>query len=205
MTTHPVALEVPRPEHLSRLHVLVRLGAVCLVGMLGQSVSWPWWAAYVMLPLLALALISEKGPARYVAEDGRWLTAVLKWFLALHAYLALLTDGLPDQDYAKRVELTLHETASPTPGTAALKWLTSIPAGILLMLLGIASFLVWVVSMIIVALTAALPAPLHRFQVGVLQFEARLFAFHASLVDEYPPLTLESGAAHAHLTPGGTA
>ncbi len=204
MSTHAISLDVTRSERLSRLHVLVRLAAVCVLGAFEYSLSWPWWAAYLMLPLLALALVSEKGPARYLAEDGRWMSAVLRWFLAAHAYLLLLTDGLPDQDYEHRVELEAHFTAAPTPGSAALRWLTSIPAGLLLIILSIPSFFVWLASMLVVALTASLPSSLHRFQVAILQFEARLFAYHASLTDEYPPFTMDVGTPHGSNFPQGT-
>ena len=37
------------------------------------------------------------------------------------------------------------------------------------------------------------PAALYDFQRGVLRWQARLLAYHASLVDEYPPLAFYTG------------
>ena len=44
-----------------------------------------------------------------------------------------------------------------------------------------------------VLLGAAIPASITGFQRGVLRWQARLVAYHASLVDHYPPIELATG------------
>jgi hypothetical protein len=57
------------------------------------------------------------------------------------------------------------------------------------------AWLVWFIAALLVVLTESYPEGLYDFQCGVLRWQARLFAYHASLVEAYPPCSLDVGAA----------
>ena len=50
-------------------------------------------------------------------------------------------------------------------------------------------------GVVFILVTRGLPDLLYDFQRGVLRWQARLLAYHASLGEEAPPLALETGAA----------
>jgi hypothetical protein len=80
-------------------------------------------------------------------------------------------------------------------GSALLRILYAIPSLIVLALLGIAGAIVWVVSLVLILVSETYPESFWRFLHGLVGWEARLLAYLASLVDAYPPFSLETRAA----------
>jgi hypothetical protein len=58
----------------------------------------------------------------------------------------------------------------------------------------------WVIAAIAVLLGVAIPRAILGYQRGVLRWQARLVAYHASLVDDYPPFVLDTGDDVYHAT-----
>jgi hypothetical protein len=56
-----------------------------------------------------------------------------------------------------------------------------------------ASTIVWVIAAIWVLIAETYPESLYGFQRGIVRWTARLLAYLASLVDTYPPFSLETG------------
>src|SRR5690606_26967384 len=84
----------------------------------------------------------------------------------------------------------LHPTGQPTIGSALLRLLTSIPSAFVWCLLGIVSWLLCLFSYLTVLFAAKVPDSIVALQTGYLRWAARLFAYHASFVEEYPPFSL---------------
>jgi hypothetical protein len=80
---------------------------------------------------------------------------------------------------------------------------TSLPAFVLGALLGLLGTVVSVVCAVFVLVSESVPSSLYDLQRGVVRWQARLFAYHASLVDRAPPLAFD-GSTHL-LTPGAAA
>jgi hypothetical protein len=76
-----------------------------------------------------------------------------------------------------------------------LRLILSIPSWFVLALLGIVSSVMFVVGVVTILIDGTVPAGILAFQRGVLRWQARLVAYHASLVDEYPPFSF--GESHA--------
>jgi hypothetical protein len=95
------------------------------------------------------------------------------------------------------VQPRIRITGRPTVSSALLRLLTSIPSGLVLGILWFVSAILWFVALVFVVLGAAIPRPILGYQRGVLRWQARLVAYHASLVEEYPPFTLDTGDGHA--------
>lgn len=182
-----VSLDVERPPVFRRAHVLPRLGLLIVVGWVGH----PWGLLWLGLPAIAAILVSQKGGQRYLDENGPAAIRVLHWILDLTAYLALLTDELPGRgDHPTR--FGVERSGSPTVGSALLRVLYAIPSLIVLAILSFVGSIVWFVALLLVVFEETYPEGLWRFLLGLVRFEACLLAYLASLVDDYPPFTLET-------------
>jgi Domain of unknown function (DUF4389) len=121
------------------------------------------------------------------------VTRALNWILDLVAYLALLTDQLPGQG-EHPVRFLVERSGSPTVGSALLRILYAIPSLIVLAILTFVGAIVWVIAVVFVLVDENYPNSLWRFLLGLVRWEAWLLAYLASLVDRYPPFTLETGS-----------
>jgi len=71
------------------------------------------------------------------------------------------------------------------------KWLLLIPHYVVLSVLGLAAFVVIVVSWFAVVRTGRYPRGVFDFVVGVLRWGWRVAAYHFLMTDRYPPFTLD--------------
>jgi len=186
----PVSVEVERPPAFQRAHVFLRVALLVVIGWLGH----PWGLLWLGLPVAVAILVSQKGGRRYQGENGQAMTRVLNWILDLVAYLALLTDELPGRD-EHPVRFRVERSGSPTVASALLRVLYAIPSLIALAILTFIGAIVWVIAVVFVIVNENYPEGLWRFLLGLVRWEACLLAYLASLVDDYPPFTLETGSA----------
>jgi len=119
------------------------------------------------------------------------VTRILHWILDLVAYLALLTDTLPGEG-GHPVRFEVERSGSPTTGSALLRILYAIPSVIVLAILTFVGAIVWVIAVVSVLVNERYSDSLWRFLLGLVRWEAWLLAYLASLVDRYPPFTLET-------------
>lgn len=185
----PVTFEVERPPVFQRAHVFLRIALLVVIGWIGH----PFGLLWLGLPVVAAILVSQKGGQRYLDENGATVTRVLNWILDLVAYLALLTDELPGQT-KHPVRFQVERSGSPTTGSALLRILYAIPSLIVLAILTFVGAIVWVIAAVLVIVNESYPESLWRFLLGLVRWEAWLLAYLASLVDRYPPFTLETGS-----------
>jgi hypothetical protein len=194
---YPAALETRPPVRFERVQVGFRLLVLLVLGVVHQSGGRVFAALYLLLPLVAAFLILRKGGARFLAEDSRWLVSVLAWVLALSAYLLFVTDDFPLGPSTRHVHLRVRPGGTPTAGGALLRLVTSVPHALLLLVYGVASAVLSLPCAIAVLITERCPDGLHRFQGEVIAWSARVLAYHASLVEPYPPFSLHPGGARA--------
>jgi hypothetical protein len=196
--SYPVTFDVERPPVFRRGHVFLRLALLVLVGWIGHPVGLLWLG----IPVVAAILVAQKGGARYLAEDAPQVTRVLNWILDLVAYLALLTDELPGRR-EHPVRFDVEHSGAPTVGSALLRILYAIPSLIVLAILTFVGSIVWMVSVVFVLVDERYPESMWRFLRGIVRWEACLLAYLGSLVDRYPPFTLETGAVSPAASPRG--
>jgi hypothetical protein len=170
-----------------RAHVFLRVGLLIVVGWIAHPIGLLWLG----VPVVAAIVVSHDG-RRYVDEHGPAATRVLGWILAVVAYMALLTDRLPRRG-DESVRFEVERSGSPTVGSALLRIVYAIPSIIVLALLVLVGAIVWVVAAVLVLVDGSYPYSLWRFLLGIVRWEACLIAYLASLVDRYPPFTLETG------------
>jgi hypothetical protein len=185
-----VIFDVDRPPAFRRAHVVLRLVLLFLLSWIAHPLGLLWLG----LPVVAAILVSQKGGQRYLDESGPTVTRVLGWIVAVVAYLALLTDDFPGGG-RPTVRFELERSGSPTVGSALLRILYVIPSLIVLAILGFVGAIVWLVAVVLVLVSERYPESLWGFLRGLVRWYARLLAYLASLVDEYPPFRLETGPA----------
>ena len=183
----PVTFEVERPPVFRRAHVFLRVALLVVIGWIGH----PFGLLWLGLPVVTAILVSQKGGQRYLNENGAKVTDVLNWIVDLVAYLALLTDELPGQA-VHPVRFRVERSGSPTVGSALLRVLYAIPSMIALAILAFVGAIVWLIAAVFVLVSENYPDGLWRFLRGLVRWEAWLLAYLASLVDRYPPFTLET-------------
>lgn len=186
--SQPVSLDLERPVTFERAHVFLRLALLIVIGWIAHPIGLLWLG----LPVVAAILVSQSGGERYLHEHGPTAIRVLGWILGVVTYLALLTDRLPRRG-EEPVRFQVERSGSPTVGSALLRILTAIPSIIVLALLVYVGAIVWLVAAVLVLVDGSYPDSLWRFLLGIVRWEASLFSYLASLVDRYPPFTLETG------------
>src|SRR6266540_2720170 len=72
-----------------------------------------------------------------------------------------------------------------------IKWLLVIPHYLVLIALGIAASVVWVIAFFAILFTAGYPRGLFDFFVGVTRWNNRVTAYVLLMRDEYPPFSLK--------------
>jgi hypothetical protein len=193
MASYPASFDVTRPEKFERPHLALRIVVLIILSLLAGAIGWILGLVYLVFPALAAVFISQKGPERFLAEDGPRMTGWLRWVLALYAYLGILTDRVPTEKPEEIVRFEVQTSGSPTVGSALLRLIYSIPSAFVLGLLGIVSGIVWLIAAVMILMQENYAEGLYDFQRGVLRWEARLLAYHASLVEQYPPFALDTG------------
>lgn len=188
--SYPVAFDVVRPPTFQRAHVFLRIAVLVVLGWIAHPVGLLWLG----VPVVAAVLISQKGGRRYVDEEGPTVARILGWIVGLGAYLALVTDRLPGEGpgVSFRVE---RSGAEPTMSGALLRIVSVIPSLIVLALLTIVGAFVWFVAVVLVLVSETYPESMWRFLLGIVRWEACVLAYLASLVDSYPPFSLQTAPA----------
>jgi hypothetical protein len=194
--TYPVNVEIESPVHFDRTLVLLRIVLAMVLAWIGITSGWVACALFAGLPLLAAIAIARNGPDRYLNEDGPRIWRGLTWLLQLSAFMLLLTDTFPSSAH-NPVRFELQTSGKPTVGSALLRFITSIPSGIVLCLLGFIGGIVLFIAGLFALISAHVPQMLLAYLRGMLRWQTRLVAYHASLVDEYPPFSFDTSDHHA--------
>jgi hypothetical protein len=174
-----------------RIQLFVRLLVLAAVGVLHQTVGGLFGALYLFLPMLVALLVSRKGGEGFLAQDGSWLIRVLDWVLAVYSYLLFVTDRFPLPSNDRSTHVAVRLGGAPSVGGALARLVTSLPHAVVLSLLGFASTLIAFAAALLVLATERVPEGLYTFQRDVLGWVTRLLAYHSSLVEAYPPFSLQ--------------
>ncbi len=191
-TPTSVHVEVDSPPRFERVQLLVRLLLAMVLGVFGITVGWVAFVLYLTLPLIAAIAISTIGTERFQHETAPKIRDGLVWLLQLSAFTMLLTDRFPSSAHTDtRVELPIE--GRPTVTTAMVRLVSSLPNALVLFVLSVVSGVLWVIGAFTILLANTVPAGILGFQRGLLRWQARLVAYHASLSDDHPPYTMDTG------------
>lgn len=197
---YPATFDVQPPQQFDKAQVALRILIIFVIAIF-QIGGFIFGAAYLLLPIIAAVMISQKGAERYLTEAEEGPTKWLRYLVGFYSYMALATDRLPTQKPEEVVQLNVQTNGSPSVGSALLRIILGIPHAIVLGLVGIVFAIVWLISAISILINASYPEWASNFIRGYLRWTARVLAYMASLVDEYPPFSFGNGAAPAPAAP----
>jgi len=187
---YPVSVQVLRPADADQGQLLLRMLIYLALGVGHHSLGGIFLALYVLVPAIAGVLLSRAPGPGFAAADRSRLHNALEWVLASYAYLLLVTDRFPTDADSRGLRWTVHSEGQPTLMSAALRALKSLPQAAWLFALGIAASVCAIVIGVHMWLGKVPPVGLCQFQRDFIGCLARFLAYHASLVDEYPPWSL---------------
>jgi hypothetical protein len=191
MAAQHVAFDVERPERFARSGVPLRLVILVLFFIPGAI---NWVASLFYLPITTAVLVREKGPQRFFAEDRERMTVLVGWIVGIYSYFAYLTDHLTlDARAESEIRFSVVPSGSPTPRSALLRIATSVPNVIVFGVFGLVALVVWVMAGLFIVATGNYPRALFAYQRAINRWQAHLFSYHTSLVDDYPPYRLSFG------------
>ena len=190
--SYAATFDVQAPEEFDKAQVLLRVLIIFVLSVF-QIYNIIFGGTYLILPVVAAVLISQKGAEQYLAEAEDGPTKWLRYIMAFYSYMALATDKLPTKEPEKIVQLNVQAGGSPTVGSALLRLILGIPHAIALAILGVVFAVVWVIAAISILLSGGYPEWASTYIRGYLRWTARFCAYMAALVDEYPPFSLGNG------------
>ena len=88
------------------------------------------------------------------------------------------------------VRFEVRPAGTPTVPSALWRLLASLPEALVLAILACGSGIIAFLSVLSVLFAEKVPPSFLSYQRGVLRWTARLFAYHASLVEPMPPFSL---------------
>jgi hypothetical protein len=185
---YPVFFDSIRPERFDRAQVFLRLVVLFIFSAVGSIGS----LLYLGFPVLAGIMISGKGGQRFMEEDAPRVAGWLHWIVAVATYVSFLSDRFPTERPETAARFHVTPSGIPTVGTAVLRIITSIPSLLVLLVMCVVSVFVWVVAAIWVLVVRSYPEILYGYQRAVVRWGARLLAYHASIVDRYPPFAIDT-------------
>lgn len=185
-TAYAVTFDATRPQKFERPQVFLRIIVYFVLSFVTS-------VAYLGLPVIAAIWISQKGSEKFIAEDGPRIKGWLRWIVALYAYLYMLTDRFPSSSAEEDIKFDLQPGGAPTVGSALLRLIYSIPIALVAGALVWVASVIWLIASVMVLMQETYPDGLYDFQRGVVRWQARVLAYHASLVGEYPPFAFDTG------------
>ena len=193
MASYGATFDIAPPQKFDRVHIGIRVLIAIILAILGGALGWFYGAVYLAIPVAAAILISQRGAERYLAEADQNMTKWVRYLLAFYAYMGLLTDRLPNEEPKETLRFEVTTSGTPTAGSTLLRIILAIPSAFVLGLLGIVAGILMLVAAIMVLAQETYPEGIYNYLRGVMRWEARLLAYVASLVDEYPPFALDMG------------
>jgi hypothetical protein len=191
MASYAATFDIAPPQKFDRVHIAIRVLIIIVMAILGGVLGWLYGAVYLAIPVAAAILISQRGAEGYLAGANDNMTRWIRYLLAFYAYMGLLTDRLPNEEPKETLHFEVKTGGSPTAGSALLRIILAIPSAFVLGLLGIVAFILMLVAAIMILVQETYPEGIYNYLRGVMRWEARLLAYIASLVDEYPPFALD--------------
>lgn len=194
---YPVSFSVTPPVRPSKLQARLAITFLVIVLAFGYIADFNGWLSVVFfgtifampvllaVPVLAAMLISQKGGEQYLAEAEQGPISWLRYVMGFFSWMSFASGKFPAQQDV--VDLQVQPSGTPTAGSALLRIILVIPLAIALLCSGIIFMYCWTVAAVSILVKGTNPEWAAKAIRGYLRATARVLAYAASLVDEYPP------------------
>lgn len=184
---YPVQVSVESPGRFQRVHVLLRIGIWIVLGWLSNV-----GLGFVFLagPVVTAVLVAQGGDG-FHTRYGETYRKVVSFWTGLQGYLFFGTDTFPSWGQEGPVRYSYRPTGTPTVGSALLRLIMVIPHAIVLFVVGILAALAGLAALVTILVDESVPMGLWKFLMGVVAWQARVFSYFLSMVEEYPPFSLD--------------
>jgi hypothetical protein len=184
---YPVRFEVQYPEDGNRFLILVRwllaiphLIVLYFLQIVASLVTFIAWFAILFTGGY------PEGMFRFVVGYQRWNNNVIAYILFHDGYPPFTMD---DGEYAP-MSYDVERQDRYSRLLIFVKWLLAIPHFLILIALGIAAEVLFLVMVVVVLVTGSYPRGMFDFIVGVGRWGARVNAYVLLLTDRYPPFSM---------------
>jgi hypothetical protein len=190
MADYPVTFDISKPAKYARPNVFIRIIGAIILSVVN-------WLVIVLLPIYAAIQISSQ-KEKYLQNET--VKGWLKSYIGLYSYVYLLTedfDGTKDRSF----RFDVAPEGTPSLGSALLRYIFGIPHLLIISALTSVAGIIWIIGSIMILFQEDYPAGLYDFNRGVVRWVARYAAYHASLVQLYPPFAFDTGSEGAASSP----
>jgi hypothetical protein len=185
---HPVNVDVPYPEGLSRLLIFVKW----LLAIPHFIILYVLYYVVGLITFIALFIILFT--KKYPEGLFKFSVGTYRWGLNVGAYAGLMRDEYPPftLDAGQYpVEFDVQYPAEMNRWLPLVKWLLAIPNALVFMFVAIAAAVVQFIAFFAILFTGNYPRSLFDFSVGCMRWGQRLNAYVYLLTDVYPPFSLK--------------
>ena len=188
MSGYPLRYDVEYPERLSRWLIFVKwllvIPHLLILFALGAVASVIGYIAW-------FAILFTK---RYPRGLFDLVVNVNRWNANVGAYTGLFRDEYPPFSWEAGQYPVNYEVDYPEQLSRWLifvKWLLAVPHIIVLLFVGLAAYIAWLIAWFAILFTKRFPRGLFDFIVGYLRWNYRVGAYMYLLRDDYPPFSLK--------------
>jgi hypothetical protein len=142
-------------------------------------------------PIVSAVLIGQKGGAEFHAQNGATYAKVIRFLTGLQAYLFVGVEEIPSWDKPGPATYSYTPSGTPTVASALLRFIMVIPHAIVLGIVGFVAMILAFVAAVMVLVNESVSHDVWKFQMGMVAWEARVLSYYLSMVEEYPPFSLD--------------
>jgi hypothetical protein len=185
---YPLRFDVEYPEELNRWLPLIKW----LLVIPHLLVLWALGAVASIIVFIAFfaILFTKKFPQGLF----EFVANYFRWSLNVSVYYSLMRDEYPPfswdaGQYPVRLEVDYPQKLNRW--LPLIKWLLIIPHFLVLLVLGIAASVVWIIAFFAILFTKRYPRGMFDFVAGFFRWAYRVNVYYYLMRDEYPPFSLK--------------
>ena len=183
MGAYPVS--VAKPDRFERVHLLLRIALWILLAPVLNS------GLLLAGPIITAVLVAQKNDASFHERFGETYGKVVGFIVGLQGYMSFASDDFPEWGAGGSLRYDYTPTGEPTVGSALLRIVMVIPQVIALWIVGVLEGVLGFVAVVTVLFSESVPHGVWKFLMGYVAWEARVLTYFLSMVEEYPPFSLD--------------